>query len=193
MGTRTANRRPMEWQGTLAQMQTHGTRLALCCTNPACRRWALESFDTLIMNHGPDFMVWDRRPPCPTCGTAAHYMASPGPSTPFRPMLSGLIAEEVKRQFLKSFGFTKRDVTRIQRMAEQVTEIHAPAALADLDVPYRVGACWPGTEWTSSGRVLGEWKGRTLLWWAMNEREEEVWRRNRRSGPKPVPSPNRRT
>jgi hypothetical protein len=29
--------------------------------------------------------------------------------------------------------------------------------------------------------------GRTLLWWAMNEREAEVWRRKRRAGPKAVP------
>lgn len=182
----------MGWQGTLAQMARAETRLAQCCTAADCRRWALLNLDGLIREHGPDFMLWDRRPPCPACGGKTHYMASPGPSTPYRPLLSGLIADEVKRRFLKSFGFTRRDVRRIQAMAELVSDNHAPAALADLDVPYRVGACPPGTEWTSTGKVLGEWAGRTLLWWPMNEREEQAWRASRRTGPKPVPSPRAR-
>lgn len=114
-------------------------------------------------------------------------MASPGPSTPYRPLLSGILADEAKRQFLKSFGFTKRDVRRIQAIAEATEPGDQPAALADLDVPYRVGACMPGHEGYQSGRVLGEWAGRTLLWWPMNKREEEFWRRSRRIGPKPMP------
>jgi hypothetical protein len=115
-------------------------------------------------------------------------MAAPGPSTPFRPLLSGQQADEVRRTFLKSFGFTKRDVRRIQAMAETVEHGYAPAALADLDVPYRVGACMAGEETRTSGKYLGEWAGRTLLWWEMNEREADLWRRRRSSGPKAVPS-----
>lgn len=194
MGTRTAEQRPMAWQGTLAQMQTHGTRVALACTKtPDCRRWEHLRVHELMEKHGADFMLWDRRPECPGCGGPAHYMASPGPSTPYRPLLSGLIADQVKREFLRSFGFTRRDVKRIQLMAETCDGPHSPPALNDLDVPYRVGACMPGLESRSTGQMLGEWKGRTLLWWPMNEREEEVWRRKRRSGPKPVPSPKGRS
>lgn len=193
MGTRTADKRPMAWQGTLAQMRTHGTRIALTCTKtPDCRRWEYLRVDDLAERYGDDHMLWDRRPECPGCGGPAHYMASPGPSTPYTPLLSGLIADEVKRQFLASFKFTKRDVKRIQLMAESCDGLDQPAALNDLDVPYRVGACMPGLEGRSTGQILGEWKGRMLLWWPMNEREEEVWRRNRRVGPKPVPSTPRR-
>lgn len=112
-------------------------------------------------------------------------MASPGDSTPFRPLLSGPNADAVHRQFLRSFGFTRRDIVRIKQLAE-ATERDAPAALDNLDVPFRVGACMPGQEWTSSGQRLGEWAGRTLLWWPMNEREAEIWRQRRRTGPKPV-------
>jgi hypothetical protein len=65
----------------------------------------------------------------------------------------------------------------------QVTETYAPAAVADLDVPYRLGACTPGHDGRSIGGVLGFWAGRMLLWWLMNGREREVWAR-RRPGPR---------
>lgn len=187
MGTRNDFRRPLAWQGTLAQMRANGTRVAQACIRGDCRRWANLNVDELIRQFGEDFMLWDRRPPCPACGDPTHYMAAPGPSTPFRPLLGGLVAQETKRQFLKSFGFTRRDVRRIQALAEATVAGGQPAALADLDVPYRVGACMPGQESYVSGQILGEWAGRTLLWWPMNEREEQVWRRNRSSGPKPMP------
>ena len=176
----------------MAQMRAHGARVAQCCIRGDCRRWADLDLEALTREFGEEFMLWDRRPPCPACGASTHYMASPGPSTPYRPLLSGLLAAEAKRQFLKSFGFTKRDVRRIQALAEATSSGAQPAALADLDVPYRVGACMPGHEGYVSGQILGEWAGRTLLWWPMNDREAEVWRRNRKTGPKPVPSTPRR-
>lgn len=193
MGDRNEDRRPMAWQGTLAQMRTHGTRVAQSCTTADCRRWVIHDIEHLIHVHGPEHRLWDRRPPCPMCGGKTHYLAAPGPSTPFRPLLSGLVADEVKRQFLKSFGFTPRDIRRIQALAEATTGGEVPAALNDLDVPFRVGACMPGMEGYSTGKVLGEWAGRALLFWEMNGREVEVWRRNRRTGPKAVPSTPRRT
>jgi hypothetical protein len=189
MGTRTDDKRPMAWQGTLAQMRAHGTRVAQCCTAADCRCWEVLTVDGLAAQFGEEFMLWDRRPPSRMCGVPTHYMAAPGPGTPFRPLLSGLIADEVRRRFLGGFGFTRRDVLRIQKMAEAVSHNDGAAALADLDVPYRVGACMPGQEHRSTGRYLGQWAGRTLLWWGpMEGRELEVWRRHRRSGPKPVPS-----
>lgn len=135
----------MAWQGTLAQIRAR-SRIAQTCTRGDCRRWRELQVDELIQPFGPDFMLWDRRPPCSACGEPSHYMVSPGPSAPFRPLLGGLIAEEVRRQFLRSFGFTARDVRRIQAMAETCSSGFEAAALADLDVPYRVGACLPGAE-----------------------------------------------
>lgn len=192
MGRGSEDRSPLAWQGTLAQMRSHGTRLAQACVEPSCRSWALLSVEALEREFGPDHILWDRRPPCRHCGRQTHYMASPGPSTPFRPLLSGAVAEAMRRAFLKSFGFTRRDIRRIQAMAETVEPGFAPAALDDLDVPFRVGAIWPGQESRSSGKYLGEWKGRTLLFWEMNEPEAERWRRKRASGPKPMPSTPRR-
>jgi hypothetical protein len=184
----------LAWQGALRQMRAHGTRVAQCCTAPDCRAWALLEVDHLIAEFGEDHRLWDRRPPCRMCDRPTHYMAAPGPSTPFRPLLSGPVADEVKRRFLASFGFTRRDVRRIQAMAETCEPTYAPAALDDLDVPYRVGAIWPGQEMRSTGQYLGEWNGRTLLWWPMHAAEEDAWRRKRARGPKPVPStPRRRT
>jgi hypothetical protein len=174
-------------------MLGHGTRIAQCCTEPTCRRWDVLTVEGLIGEFGENHMLWDRRPPCRLCEQPTHYMASPGPSTPYVPLLSGLLASEIRRQFLKSFGFTKRDVRRIQAMAELVDPTFAPQALDDLDVPYRVGAIWPGQESRSTGKYLGEWKGRTLLFWGpMEGREHDVWRQNRRTGPKAMPSRTRK-
>ena len=182
MGSRSDVRRPLAWQGTLAQMKAQGTRVAQTCTEATCRRWAVLSVDNLVAEFGPDYILWDRRPPCAMCGGQTHYMAAPGPSTPFRPLLSGPKADAARRAFLNGFGFTKRDVRRIRAMADAASAEGRgdPAALDDLDVPYRVGCCYPGRESYSSGRLLGEWAGRTLLWWPMNDQEEEVWRRKRR-------------
>lgn len=192
MGTRTSNRSPQAWQGSLVQMKTYGTRVAQHCIAGDCRRWIVHDLEELIAEYGPDHMLWNRRPPCAVCGGPTHFMASPGPSTPFRPLLSGLLADEAKRQFLKGFGFSKRDVLRIQRLAEATTRDESPPPpLADLDVPFRIGSCWPGREGYFTGRILGEYAGRTLLYWEMNQAEAEVWARRRRVGPKPVPSPRR--
>ncbi|HEY2357499.1 MAG TPA: hypothetical protein VGH86_08615 [Phenylobacterium sp.] len=187
MGSRNEDRRPLAWQGSLAQMKTYGTRVARACVATDCRRWVALNVDSLIAEYGPDHMLWDRRPPCALCGGKTHYMASPGPSTPFRPLLGGAVADQVRRDFLRGFGFTRRDVRRIKAMAEATNDLSEPKALDDLDVPYRVGCCRIGRESYSSGRVLGEWAGRTLLYWEMNQREAEVWRRKRRRGPKAMP------
>ena len=187
MGTRSENRTPAAWQGTLEQMRRHGTRLAQTCITKDCRRWAPLHIDELIEDHGPDLMLWDRRWPCPACGGKTHFMASPGPSTPFRPLLTGNLADQVKREFLKTFGFTKRDVLRIQRMAAATASDREPREMNDLDVPFRIGSCWPGHEGYSTGRILGESHGSTLLYWEMNSAEADQWRRSRRTGPKPIP------
>lgn len=61
-----------------------------------------------------------------------------------------------------TMGLTRRDVARIKAMAEAVTENYTPAALADLDAPWRVCAL-PRGENKGSGEVFGEWAGRVLV------------------------------
>ncbi len=185
MGARTDNRTPMGWQGSLGEMIERGTSVFQTCSH--CHWRDDVDLAALESRNGSDYMLWDKQPPCPSCGQRTHFMASPALSTPYRPLLSGLLAEEARRRFLRSFGFTPRDVLRIQRLAESATNGFLSKALDDLDVPYRVGACMPAEAARFSGQVLGEWAGRTLLWWRMNEREEEIWRQKRRTGPKPMP------
>lgn len=192
MGKGREERRPLAWQGTLAEMRRHGTRVAQCCSGADCRRWTDLDVRTLIDELGEDHRLWNRRPACSMCGAPTHFMASPGPSTPFRPLAGGAAANAVRQAFLKSFGFTPRDVRRIKAMAEATTANELPKALDDLDVPFRVGACMIGREGYSSGKILGEWAGRSLLYWDMHDAEAEAWRRKRRTGPKAIPSMRRR-
>lgn len=188
MGTRTENRRPLAWQETLGGMAAQGVRVMQVCPSRACGVSRPVDVAALLEAEGPQASLWNRRPACPACGERGHYLASPGAGTPYTPLLSGQLWDEARRRFLKSFGFTRRDITRIKAMAEATHDGYAPKALDDLDVPVRVGACMPGQESYSSGRVLGDWAGRSLLYWEMNDREAEAWRRARRTGPKPVPS-----
>lgn len=175
----------MAWQGSLREMLRQETRLAFCCTARECKAWIEQDVRGLARELGFDATLWDDRPPCPKCSARGHYMASPGRSTPFLPLLSAPMTDAVRKAFLAQFGFTKRDIVRIRLMAEESTGSYTPAALNDLDVPYRVGVSDGGG---TSGDVLGQWKGRTLLWWPMHERERDAWARKRRDGPKPLPS-----
>lgn len=175
----------MAWQNSLGEMKAHGTLLAQS-TGCKCKgRWQALSIDALIYRHGPDFVLWDRVAHCAACGKAGHYMASPGAGTPFRPLRTSVHQDVLHREFLLSFGFTRRDTARIRAMAERCTPSHGIVALNDLDVPFRVGACMVGDERHSSGLVLGEWAGRSLLYWEMTGVERDHWARRRR-GPRPV-------
>ena len=86
-------------------------------------------------------------------------MASAGPATPFRPLIRPDVVraklDADRKTFLKSFGFTRRDMVRIKAMAESTTANYGPAALNDLDVAVRVGACMPGSERTATGAWPG--------------------------------------
>lgn len=175
----------MAWQGTLAQMKAHGTRLAQTSSCDCRGRWVELVVDQLIAQHGPDWAPWDRRPPCVSCGRPGHYMGSPADSTPYRPLRTGLGHDVERREFLRSFRFTHRDIVRIKAMAEATTSNSMPAALNDLDAPYRVGAVMPQDRRHSSGEDLGEWAGRTLLYWEMRGVEYDRWRR-RPKGPRGV-------
>jgi hypothetical protein len=185
VGDRNAPRRPLAWQNTLGEMKAHGTMIAQT-TGCTCRgRWLVLNVDVLIHAYGSDFVLWDRPAHCAVCGKVGHYMASPTEGTPMRPLQTNVSQQVLHREFVLSFGFTKRDATRIKAMAERTTSGSLPVALNDLDVPYRVGACMLGEERHSSGLVLGEWQGRALLYWQMTGAELLHWR-NRRGGPRPV-------
>jgi hypothetical protein len=175
----------MAWQRTLGEMKAHGTRLAQTASCGCGDRWVDLDIDKLIAKWGADWLAWDRRPPCRTCGVPGHYMASPGRSTPYRPARTGYAHDQDRRAFLIGFGFSKRDIVRIKAMAEATTANSISKALNDLDVPFRIGACWPGSERHFSGMVLGEWAGRTLLYWEMTGAERDRWA-SRRRGPRPV-------
>ncbi len=176
----------MAWQGTLAQMKQHGTKVYQTCTARDCEWWFIHNIDFLIMTYGPDYMLWDKFPPCLRCGGGSHFMAAPGDSTPYRPLMTSVAAAEHRRRWLRSFGFTRRDQARIKAMAETVTSNCGAASLNDLDVPFRVGACLHQDVGRSTGKILGEWAGRTLLYWPMVGMERDHWAA-RRPGPRKVP------
>jgi hypothetical protein len=77
----------MTWQGNLSQMKAAGTLVTRMCSSP-CRYIERIDLDAMIALLGPEGDLWDARPPCPLCDGRNHFMCSPGPSTPFRPMLS---------------------------------------------------------------------------------------------------------
>jgi hypothetical protein len=69
-----------------------------------------------------------------------------------------------------TFGFTRRDVARIKALAESVTDLDVPAALADLDAPYRVQALPQEMAGRSNGTPFGAWAGRVLVYWVREGR-----------------------
>jgi hypothetical protein len=185
---RTEARTPLAWQASLGGMKREGARLAMSCNAKACGAWLTLDLDEMIREHGADWSAWDRlNDPCPRCGgRKTHYLGSAGSATPFRPLRSGPMTEADRRAFLRSFGFTKRDVLRIRALAEGLPDAKMGAELDDLDVPFRVAAVKPNHARNFSGIPLGEWAGRTLIYWEMVDIEREVWERNRRRGPKAV-------
>ena len=185
MGNRTADRRPLAWQRSLGEMKSHGALLAQTTDCNCASRWVELDLDALIAVFGSDYVLWDRRPRCAVCGKPGHYMGSPSPSTPFRPLRTAISQDADRKEFLKGFGFSRRDIVRIKAMAEATTGNSIPAALNDLDVPYRVGAVIPQDRRHSSGEDLGAWAGRTLLYWPMTGAERERWARRPR-GPRKV-------
>jgi len=185
MGDRTHDRNPAAWQSTVGQMRSSGAAVYLACTSQGCGRSTPMNLTDVAAKFGDDFSLWNRRPVCPECGRVGHYMASPGAGTPYRPLRTGIEADARRELYLRSFNFSVRDRLRIKLLAERVTPTWDPPPLRDLDVPYTVGATWPGREFLSSGRFLGHWNNMTLLVWDMNPAEREVWAA-RPKGPRPL-------
>ncbi|MDB5445685.1 MAG: hypothetical protein JWQ97_1002 [Phenylobacterium sp.] len=77
----------MRWMSTLGAMKAEGTRVLRTC--PACGCHGHVDVDHMTeLLGGGDMTLWDCRPPCPLCGKLMHHMASPGPGSIFRPLLS---------------------------------------------------------------------------------------------------------
>ena len=185
MGDRTHDRNPAQWESSVGDMLAIGASVYIACTSRGCQKPSRLSLEQLVAKFGADFSLWDRRAVCPHCGHVGHYMASPSRGTPYRPLRSGVEAAAKRQLWLSQFSFSVRDRLRIQAMAERVTRTWSPPPLRDLDVPFVVGACWPGDEFRSSGSFLGHWNQMTLLYWPMNDAEREPWAKRPR-GPRPI-------
>lgn len=86
MGTHDPSRRSvMAWQSTLSMMRAHSTRVRRVCS---CGFWKDVDVAEMEALLGADGSLWDRRPPCDRCDRLSHFMASPGPGSPFLPLLS---------------------------------------------------------------------------------------------------------
>lgn len=72
---------------------------------------------------------------------------------------------ERHRAWLAGFGFSERDWRRMKALAEVVTDHYIPAAMDDLDAPWRVQAVPADTRRWSGGQLLGVHKGKALLCW----------------------------
>jgi hypothetical protein len=83
------------------------------------------------------------------------------------------------RAILSTAGFSPEDIERIEALWSQVTELSSPAALDDLSVPYRVGACRAIDAHRFSGLPIVSWGGKSILLWQMTEREREAWKRKK--------------
>jgi hypothetical protein len=186
MGHRPPSTHVLEWQSDLAGMKKHGTRIRASCQT--CGHWWDLDVDEMIRELGSDkASLWDRSPPCEieACGGIATCHASPGPGTPTRPLVSidlppgvelpiqslsdgwrGYWATPTREHIPHADkGFTERDWRRIKALALSVTDNHMPAALDDLDAPYRVGACTPEWESRFSGRKIATFRGMVILAW----------------------------
>ena len=51
MGDRHEPRSPLAWQGTLGEMDAHGTRLAQTCNGPSCRTFTTLDVSEMIAQH----------------------------------------------------------------------------------------------------------------------------------------------
>lgn len=188
MGINKGSRQPLGWQATLGGMVAQGARVRRSCTTRGCGQGD-ETVDLAAMleAEGPQATLWDRRPVCPHCRKRGHYMASPGPGTVHRPLLSGAAWQAAKHQLLKSLGLSKRDVRRIQEFAERVTSAGpCPKGLNDLDAEVYVTARrMSALPIPRPYSAMGEWAGRDLLYREFNDGERGVWRRRPR-GPRPI-------
>ena len=89
MGLRDGYPQVMEWMSTLDAMKAAGTCIRASCQS--CREWHDVDLDEMIRQLGsPNASLWDRSPPCERdgCKGSMLFLASPGPGTPFRPLIS---------------------------------------------------------------------------------------------------------
>lgn len=78
--------RPMAWQATLGGMVEAGVRVRQRCG--PCGLWEEVDVMDLFLTWGPDHSLWDSFPPCAVCGEPTTFFTSPGPGTPFLPLVT---------------------------------------------------------------------------------------------------------
>jgi hypothetical protein len=94
-------------------------------------------------------------------------------------------ASEARESFLllyefECMGVGPRDVERILRFAETCGTRNHPAALNDLDCPYRVGAAQATDARSFSGTLIGHYLSRAVLWWPKYGRDGNPLHERRR-------------
>jgi hypothetical protein len=72
---------------------------------------------------------------------------------------------EAWKLWFEQLGISERDWTRIRELAMTATSSHQPAALDDLDAPWRIGAVPVEKRKYVSGTQIGIWRGRAILIW----------------------------
>lgn len=176
-------------------MRRAGTHVIASCDKPGCGHYWTVDLGQMISEIGSqEATLWDRHGPCerPGCDGTVSYLASPGPGTPKRPLISmhaagGLPIEAWMDRWvgldatpcinpLAAIGVGWRDWIRIRDMVLSTHRLYHPAALNDLSIPYRVGACPAGEESRSTGEAFARYAGRTILVWE----KPRDWRRPRR-------------
>lgn len=53
-----------------------------------CKRWDPVDLSKLILKRNPLFSLWNRRPPCPTCGRRLSFHAHHAPGAPVIPLIT---------------------------------------------------------------------------------------------------------
>lgn len=86
----------MAWQSTIWQMAQYNT--PVISTGCRCKRYERVSLLRMYLLLGWNGSLWDRRHPCDHCGDFRHFMASPGEGSVMRPMITGLMPEQLPWQ-----------------------------------------------------------------------------------------------
>lgn len=105
------------WNSTIYRMAQAKT--GVISTGCRCKRWERVSLLRMYLLLGWNGSLWDCRPPCDHCGDLRHYMASTGPSTPARPMITGLSPDELPWQAFTD-GWRCPDAALIDPVSEPV-------------------------------------------------------------------------
>lgn len=148
---------PREAARTLGDLVARGHALAAGCARCAhARQWPAGELATA--------------PPSLTVGAVAVGLVCGARGCRSRTGTLAVLRPPDPRPSARRRHLSRRDIARIQAMAEQVTEAHQPPILEGLDAPIRVGACLPGQETYLGAHVIAAWRGRLVLGWPLSRK-----------------------